>query len=139
MHTSRCAGVFRVQVLLDGGARVQHLADYIRAVAISQTGGGWFVDADTIWLRPLPALQVCDESLGHWFASMPAAGKQGATKAEVARYWRVHFLREPGDQVYLASPMAFASDSPLLKVGACRIRLLPLSETASGVPPCRFL
>ena len=52
--------------------RIQHVSDYVRALALvhgidgSGAGGGWLVDADTIWLRRAPMLSVvCPPHLGH--------------------------------------------------------------------------
>ena len=35
------------------GAAIQHIADVIRLLAVDTRGGGWMLDGDTLWLRPL--------------------------------------------------------------------------------------
>ena len=61
------------------GARIQHLADYVRLLALARgTGtlppGGWLIDGDTIWFRRAPKLSVaCPPNIGHWFACQHAA------------------------------------------------------------------
>ena len=35
------------------GAAIQHIADVIRLLAVDTRGGGWMLDGDVLWLRPL--------------------------------------------------------------------------------------
>lgn len=52
---------------------VQIVADFVRATAIQKHGGGWFIDGDSVWLRPPPELSLCHpQSIGHFFGSMQA-------------------------------------------------------------------
>ena len=67
---------------LQAGVPIQILSDYIRAKFLLMREGGWFIDGDSVWLRPPPALSVADACLGHFFASMRAnANTQGKTRA----------------------------------------------------------
>ncbi len=110
---------------------VQFLADYIRARALLQgfgglsPPGGWFVDGDTIWLRPAPTLSMGDPSnVGHFFGSVGAISKkQGMTRDMFDKHWLLHYLTRQNDWQYLASPFAFPSGSPVLArwVGALEV------------------
>ncbi len=105
--------------------RVQHLSDYVRALALARgiecdprcRGGGWLIDGDTIWLRSVPTLSVaCPPRLGHWFASQHACKSlRGHDKAGIDKHWRRHYLREPGDFLHIALPMACPAMSPVLQ------------------------
>ena len=39
-------------------SRVQHLSDYVRALALARLGGGWIIDGDAIWLKRALNLSV---------------------------------------------------------------------------------
>ena len=98
------------------GVRVQHFSDLVRARAVSRSKGGWVCDCDSVWLRRPPALSITSPSnLGHFFASMHAAAQmRGHNKAETHKHWQLHYLRTPGDKLYLATPCAFPHGSPAL-------------------------
>jgi hypothetical protein len=58
------------QALMERGLRIQHLSDIVRFAGIAKSGhGGWFVDVDTIWLRPCARSRT---GSGHVFASLRA-------------------------------------------------------------------
>ena len=102
---------------LDRGVRVQHLSDYIRALAL-QRYGGWFVDGDTVWFRKAPVLSAAvTPCLGHFFGSLQAHKKspRGFTIDQIRRHWNAHYLKVPGDFAYIASPCAFPARSVVLR------------------------
>ena len=77
----------------------------------------WFVDADTLWLRPPELDPGWSKSVfGHVVASLTAhAGSMcRGTTIEREKYWRVNFLREPNEQLLCASPFRFPGLSPFL-------------------------
>lgn len=87
----------------------------------------WFLDCDTLWLRsPVALIESCRSSrrLGHIFSSMSAAPGSGARGAavEVALHWQKHYLRAPGEQLYLASPFRVPGGSPWLKDSIVQLR-----------------
>lgn len=110
---------------------VQFVADLVRAKALLLGGprsdggvsppGGWFIDGDTVWLKPAPVLQVGDPAtVGHFFASLSASKSiRGKSRDEFDKHWAVHYLREPWDLAYLASPFAFPEESPVLARWIC--------------------
>ncbi len=61
--------------------RIQHLADYVRFLALASgvgdlAPGGWLIDGDTIWLRSVGEMSLsvaCPPRVGHWFACQQAA------------------------------------------------------------------
>lgn len=68
----------------------------------------WFLDCDTIWLRPCPI----PSKSGHVFGSMPA----GSTLPykDPKRFWRHAWLRNPNEAVWLSVPFRFPTGSPVL-------------------------
>ena len=71
----------------------------------------WFLDLDTIWLRPCPA----PSTSGHAFGSMHATLNHSFQGDSWQRYWRVKFLRAPMLQEWLSVPFLFPNgDSPVL-------------------------
>ena len=109
------------------GLRVQHLADYIRGMAVQQHGfelgvGSWVGDLDAIWIRPC---EVCPSKSGHIFASMDSKWDTMRGTAEDARCWKEHFVRKPDERVHLAnSPAAYPVDSPILNQSLLQMRAL---------------
>ena len=56
-------------------------------------GGGWIIDARTIWLRQAPRLIMSDpQTLGHFFGSLAA----DPDKAECDKYWLLQYLTQQG-------------------------------------------
>ncbi len=112
-------------VRLSLSTRVQHLSDYVRVLALARgiegdpgcRGGGWLIDGDTIWLRSAPVLSVaCPPRLGHWFASQQACKSlRGHDRAGIDKHWRRHYLKEPGDFLHIAFPMACPAMSPVVQ------------------------
>ena len=98
-------------------SRVQHLSDYVRALALARLGGGWIIDGDTIWLKRAPNLSVaCPPGLGHWFASQHACRSlRSHDKAAILRHWRRHYLKEPLDFLHVALPMGAQAMSPVIE------------------------
>ena len=110
-------------VLLDSGVRVQHLSDYVRALALHRAGG-WFVDGDTVWFRKAPYLSAAvPPCLGHYFASLQAHRKtpQGYTVEGKRLHWNANYLKEPGDFAFIASPCAFSARSEVLRRWVCKM------------------
>ena len=109
------------------GLRVQHLADYIRCLAVQQHGirlgvGSWVGDLDGIWIRPC---QVCPSKSGHIFASMCSRWSTIRGIAGDTRYWKAHFVRMPDERVHLCnSPAAFPAGSPVLTESLLEMRAL---------------
>ena len=118
------------------GLRVQHLADYIRGMAVQQHGmrlgvGSWMGDLDAIWIRPC---RVCPSRSGHIFASMCARWENSFRgSAGDTRYWREHFVRTPDERVHLCNaPAAFPVHSPVLTEYLLQMRgLFSASEDLS--------
>ena len=98
--------------LLAAGVPVPLCADYIRLKALSHHCG-WFIDCDTLWCRP-PTVTWDGPCYGHVFGSMEA-GRNVFRVADSTRQWNLHYLRRPGDQLFIASPFRIPSGSPLLK------------------------
>ncbi len=103
------------QDLLQGGLRVQHIADYIRFRAIEASGApsALFLDCDTLWFAPPP--QPGPEYFGHVFGSMRASPFYRGSKETHARHWQLHYLKSPGDMLHLSVPYIFPPSSPVLK------------------------
>jgi len=107
-------------------ACVQHLADYVRLLALVRgagglSPGGWLIDGDTIWFRRAPKLSVArPPNLGHWFACQHAAVQTRVAgkyldKQEAEQHWSKHYLVKPGDFLHIAFPMAVPANSPMLQ------------------------
>ena len=102
---------------LQRGLRIQHLADYIRCLAVQQHGirpgvGSWIGDLDALWIRPC---RVCPSRSGHIFASMSSRWDTIRGAAGDVRHWRQHFVRKPDERLHLCSaPAAFPVQSPVL-------------------------
>ena len=75
---------------------ISRLADYIRVCAVLEYGG-WIVDCDAVWIRQLPGSELRPTTFGYFLGSMRAA--PGRIK-DPQRYWRIHYLRTPGDRLY---------------------------------------
>jgi hypothetical protein len=112
------------KALMAKGLRIQHLSDIVRFRGIAESGhGGWFVDVDTIWLRP--CLRSRSGS-GHVFASLRSTPDSlpfpGTTWQ---RFWKVKFLRRPDEQVWLSVPFFFPHSSVVLAavLGAIDVKL----------------
>ena len=109
------------------GLRIQHLADYIRCLAVQQHGirlgvGSWVGDLDGIWIRPC---QVCPSKSGHIFATMHSKWDTMRGVAADTRYWKEHFVRIPDERVHLCnSPAAFPADSLVLTESLLEMRAL---------------
>lgn len=122
--------------LLARGARLPHLADAVRMIAVSKhNGAAWFIDGKTLWLKrfPLDAVSVV-QNHGHVFASLLASPNAIKGTAEQRDYyWRVHFLKQPGDRLYLATPCRFPFGSPVVSdlVNWCRRNILSSLDCAS--------
>jgi len=99
---------------LAAGVPVQIMSDYVRLRFIL-VHGGWMVDMDTVWLQPVPSLHLGGVSHGHFFASIPAHSRMGASKSKNAAHWCVDFLVKPYDMLYLATPWAFLPGSPVIE------------------------
>jgi len=99
--------------LMERGLRIQAMSDIVRAMAIAKSGkGGWFVDVDTIWLRP--CLRSRSGS-GHVFASLRATPDSlPFPGTEWQRFWKVKYLRQPDEQVWLTGPFFFPPASVVL-------------------------
>ena len=94
---------------LQAGARIAHLADFIRLKALLEGGvGGWFLDCDSFWVRQPDPVETRwgSPAFGHVFGSMRAHSLGRLPLADF-QHWSVHFLREPMDRLYLASPFFF--------------------------------
>ena len=104
--------------MLEQGVLVSHIADFVRLKAIlNGRRGGWFLDCDTQWVRkPGPSRKSGpwpSPAFGHFFGSLEAAPCHRGTLKDF-RHWSVHFLKEPLDKLYLASPFFFPASSPVL-------------------------
>jgi hypothetical protein len=76
----------------------------------------WFLDCDTYWMRGVVlGITWSKSTFGHVIGSMVA--HQGAmcrgTVEDREKYWRVHYLRAPGEPLLVASPFRFGGLSPL--------------------------
>ena len=126
---------------LSRGVRVQHLSDYIRALAL-QRSGGWFVDCDTVWFRKAPFLSaVMPPCLGHYFGSLQAHRKspQGKTVDQIRKHWNSRYLKTPGDFAYIASPCAFPAHSEVLRRWVAKIEAaLYCTVSVNAVHPKKY-
>ena len=101
------------RLLLSAGFHVALLADIVRLLALRASAEpGWFVDADTLWLRPaadvLPHLPA--EACGHFFGSAARQpGKRGATCADFERECTFLYLARPRDGLLFAPPLSVAA------------------------------
>jgi hypothetical protein len=71
----------------------------------------WFLDADTVWLRPCPP----PSASGHIFGAMQAAANSLPFPGDWQRYWRVKWLRQPCCQEWLSVPFRFPCGSVVLE------------------------
>ena len=103
--------------LLQRGLRAQHLADFIRCLAVREHGarvgeGSWAGDLDTIWIRPSG---FCPSLSGHIFGTMHAKRNTQRGISGDIRYWKCNFVRIPDERVHFSnSPMAFPAKSDVL-------------------------
>ena len=97
------------------GVGVRLLAAIVRARRLLRRGGGWFVDCDTLWLRPIGPLMLVPPQFGHFVASMRKPGNVARLPAdELTLKQEVEYLAAPQDRAWIASPFAFPPDSPVL-------------------------
>lgn len=90
------------------------------------SGTGYFIDADTVWQKAAPGPEHC--VFGHMFASMKVGRNRFPPK-----HWVLNYLRKPREELYLASPFRFPSDSPVL--GAAIERLEDLVKPGAAPTP----
>jgi hypothetical protein len=112
-QASELMPLVEAKALMERGLRIQAMSDIVRARAIARSGnGGWFVDVDTIWLRP--CLHSRSGS-GHVFASLRATPDSLPFPGTVwQRFWKVSYLRQPDEQVWLTGPFFFPPASAVL-------------------------
>ena len=94
--------------LLQRGWKVQHLADYVRLMALRQTGG-FFADLDQLWLDP-QKLTMHKNAFGHLGSSVDVWRMRGPKKL-----WLKKYLRKPAEEVYFSVPLHFPKSSPILE------------------------
>ena len=83
---------------------------------VSLSGGGWRLDGDCIALRRFPLLSTDGDDFGHFFSSLDADYRQrGGKEARIKRWYCNSYLKVPGDELWLATPMAFPANSPILQ------------------------
>ena len=98
---------------LKEGVPVQALADFIRMNAVCKHGG-WVIDGDSIWVRRPPVLGLGNpEFLGHFFGSMKQSpyANNGQTNEQKTKWWLLNYTKDPGDRLFIATPMAFPKGS----------------------------
>ena len=102
----------KFQALLKSGVHVAVLADYIRFKAILESAAPmtWFLDCDALWIKPPPC--IAESMYGHVFASLQGDVRGSIEQKE--RWWLQNYLKKQGDHLFLASPFAFAKESPVL-------------------------
>jgi hypothetical protein len=112
-QASELMPLVEAKALIERGLRIQHLSDIVRFRAIAKSGkGGWFVDVDTIWLRP--CLRSRSGS-GHVFASLRATPDSLPYPGACwQRFWKVKYLRQPDEQIWLSVPFFFPQASAVL-------------------------
>jgi hypothetical protein len=99
---------------------VQYVSDFVRAKAVAAgiagPNGAWVVDGDSLWLRRPPELAIDrPPCVGHFFASQRSRNTMmGKTKEEFTKHWELHYLKAPGDRLFLATPLRFPQRSPVL-------------------------
>lgn len=106
-----------------------HSARTVSAAAhpSSARSGGWFVDLDTIWLRPSRGLRAPSMS-GHVFGSMRATPNGLPFGGDVERHWKVKWVTSPGEQCWLCGPMCFPQASAVLQAGVAAADSLVLGQ-----------
>ena len=74
------------------------------------------MDGDCVWLRAASLLSI-DEApaFGHFFASLRASWLRGKTARQSREHRIVHYLKIPGDALFLVSPLVFPSGSLVLQ------------------------
>ena len=95
--------------LLGQGWKVQHLADFVRLLALRRTGG-FFLDLDQLWLDA-GRLKLDRRAFGHLGSSVKVKFMRGAKKL-----WLQRYLRQPGEEVYFSVPLHFPAGSFLLEL-----------------------
>ena len=112
--------------------RICLLADYVRLCDMERLQNlvAWFWDVDTLVLKDLRSAPVPSGGFGHLISTMDRhPGCIGGVK-ETKKRFLMGFAKEPGDDVYMATPLRLPRGSPLLKrwIGLMR-------EELSGVQP----
>ena len=104
--------------LLTRGLRIQHLADYVRYLAVQDHGkrfgvGSWLGDLDFVWIR---RMGVCPSQSGHVFATMDAKPWTARGVAGDMLHWKTQWVRSPDEfpRHFANSPMAFPASSAVL-------------------------
>jgi hypothetical protein len=112
-QASELLPLVEAKALMERGLRIQHLSDIVRFRAIAKSGkGGWFVDVDTIWLRPCVR---SPSGSGHVFASLRATPDSlPFPGTEWQRFGKFKYLRQPDEQVWLTGPFFSPPDSVVL-------------------------
>ena len=102
--------------LKDKGTRqLQVLADFVLGLWVYVNGGGWRFDGDCIVVRKLPTLEVHDPPhYGHFVGSMERHPCSLMPPDRLFALWEMEYLRNPQDNLYIATPAAFCAKSPLL-------------------------
>ena len=128
--------------------RVQHLADYVRFLALARgvsglSPGGWLIDADTIWFRKAPTQSlsvVCPRCVGHFVACQHAAvqTRVGGTyldKRGIVAHWKQFYLKTPGDFLHAAFPFAAPANSPVVVQMVCSIEVVLFGGVPGDAAP----
>ena len=128
--------------------RVQHLADYVRFLALAHgvsglSPGGWLIDADTIWFRKAPTQSLsvaCHRCVGHFVACQHAAvqTRVGGTyldKRGIVAHWQQFYLKTPGDFLHAAFPFAAPANSPVVAQVVCSIEVFLFGGVSVDAAP----
>ena len=113
--------------LLGRGLRIQHLADYVRGLAVQdhckRLGvGAWLADVDQIWIRPFG---FCPSKSGHVFSSMYARQNTIRGPDGDAMHWKVHWVKVPEERTHFSNaPMAIPPGSEVLDSSLTAMRTL---------------
>ena len=109
--------------LLAKGIRIQLLADYIRMAFLAASGGGWFLDGDSVWIKAAPDVSTGAPFFGHLFHTIKAGkGQPRGTLVSRLLYWELHYAYEPQDQCWVVSPFVFGPQSPVLTKILCLLK-----------------
>ena len=117
----------RVAMLAESGFPIPIIADFCRASALMEQSG-WLIDCDSMWLRS-PEVEVAGPAYGHVFGSMLAGTHTlRKSKEESSRFWLLHYLRDPRDELFLATPFRFPRGSPVLQAWVSWMREIILDD-----------